>query len=77
MAGVSASRGHKEQPPKAVEDVLYDYLAGQVPHASERQWRAAARVLNESGCRSIGLKPALALSEARKTATKLQKIFAS
>jgi len=77
MFGMSAGSGQSEQAPKAVEDLLYDYLAGEVPEASERQWRAAARILNESGHRSIGLEPSLALSEAKRTATKLQEIFAS
>jgi hypothetical protein len=37
----------------------------------------AGRLLNETGYRSLGLEPAAALSEAKKTAKKLKKIFAS
>jgi hypothetical protein len=75
MAGMSAGGGQAAQAPRAVEDLLYDYLSREVPDASEGEWRAAARLLNERGHRSLGLEPASALREAQETAGELRKIL--
>jgi|HubBroStandDraft_5_1064220.scaffolds.fasta_scaffold883470_1 hypothetical protein len=74
---MSLRAGYRQQPPKAVEDLLYDYLAEEVPEASENQLRAAARILNESGYRGLGHEPTYALRLAEETAATLREIFAS